>query len=194
MDHKRSSVINITKDRNIRWRREAELFVLLLILSMLFGCAGQVQSARDTSTPGPQATEPAKTTPARPEYAVGQTIELDDETLTVNKVERNYIPSSSKSISPPSGDEFLLVNVTQTNKGSTPAAYNEFYFKIEDSKGSQRGVSIVPGISEGFYQGGLDPGESVTGNLVFDVPQDDTGLKLLYTPPQGSQKSVAIDL
>ena len=70
------------------------------------------------------------------------------------------------------------MNVTVSNEGSTPQPYNEFYYKVEDSKGLQRGVSLIS-VSEGFTVGNLAPGETLTGNMVFDVPQGDSGLKLV---------------
>jgi Domain of unknown function (DUF4352) len=118
-----------------------------------------------------------KTTPAPSEYTVGESADIDDEALEVNEVQHDYRPSSGSS-SPLPGDEFIRVNVTVSNESSTPQPYNEFYYKVEDTKGLQRGVSLIP-VSEGFTVGDLGPGETVTGNIVFDVPQGDSGLKLI---------------
>jgi uncharacterized protein DUF4352 len=165
-------------DGNIGWKRAIGLFVVLpMVLWMPLGCGGQASSAGGTSTPVPTETEAAKITPAPSEYTVGESADIDDETLKVNEVEHDYSPSSGSS-SPLPGDEFIRVNVTVSNEGSTPQAYNEFYYKVEDSKGLQRGVSLVP-VSEGFTLGTLAPGQTVTGNMVFEVPQGESGLKLI---------------
>jgi hypothetical protein len=148
-----------------------------MILWVPFGCGEQGPSSRNTSTSGPAETEPAKTTTAPSEYTVGEAAEIDDETVTGNEVEHNYSPDTG-SFSPRPGNEFIRVNVTLYNVGNSPAGYNEFYYKVEDSRGAQRGVSLIP-VREGFSRGTVAPGGAVTGNMVFEVPQGDSGLKLI---------------
>jgi hypothetical protein len=70
------------------------------------------------------------------------------------------------------------VNVTLSNKGNTSASYNEFYYEVEDSKGLERDVSLIP-VREGFTRGTVAPGGAVTGNMIFEVPRGDSGLKLI---------------
>ena len=144
-----------------------------MIFGLPLGCADQAQRA------GPADTELAKTTPAPSEYPVGEPAKLDDVTLTVNTVERNYTPNNAPSLSPRPGNEFIRVNVTLSNEGKSRADYNEFYYKVRDSRGVERGVSLVPGVSQGLTLGTIAPGETVTGNMVFEVPQGDNGLKLI---------------
>src|SRR5947209_7727300 len=164
---------------NISWQRAVGgLFVLLLVFWVLLGCASQGSNGTDAvNSSEPREPESMKTTAAPSEYAVGDTAYIDDVSLKVNEVEHNYSPSSS-SLSPAPGDEFIRVNVTFSNRGSSTQPYNEYAYEVKDSQGLRRSVSLIP-VSEAFTIGTVAPGSAVAGNMVFDVPQGDSDLKLI---------------
>ncbi len=114
------------------------------------------------------------------EYAVGDTIKISDYTMTVNKVERNW-QSPADYDTPESGKEYVLAEVTITNEGQSSISYNTFDFKMQDSDGVQKSEAITMSDNK-LNSGDLAPAGKVTGNLVFEVPKDDAGLKLLYSP------------
>ena len=114
------------------------------------------------------------------EFAVGDKIKIDDYTMTVNKVERNW-QSPADYDKPESGKEYVLVEVTITNEGSSSISYNTFDFKMQDSDGVQKTETYTMSTNK-LNSGDLAPGGKITGNLTYDVPTGATGLKLLFTP------------
>lgn len=171
-------MLSLYQEAKLRQRTRWVVVLLIVTFWIPSGCGSQGSSATNASTSSaPTKTEPAQTAPAQYQYAIDQGADLDDETLTVNGVEHNYNPDTG-SFTPRPGNEFIRVNITLTNEGKSPAGYNEFYYKVKDSNGLERGVSLIP-VREGFTRGTVAPGEAVTGNMVFEVPQDDSGLKLI---------------
>lgn len=126
------------------------------------------------------------------QIAVGETIELEDHTFTVEEVERNYL-SGDEFSRPQSGNEFTRVWVNITNTSSNRSvSFNPFSFEVQDSSGVQQGTTYVGEVPNEFESGELAPGGTVEGNMVFEVPQNDNNLQLLYEVNMFSGESVTV--
>lgn len=113
------------------------------------------------------------------EYAIGETATFDGKTITVTNVQRNF-DTGNQFAQPETGKEFVVVTVDIANSSDSTLDYNAFEFKMQDSNGVQQTESIMA-LSEGkLNSGSLAKGGTVTGKLAYEVPQGDTGLKLLY--------------
>ena len=77
----------------------------------------------------------------------------------------------------------MIVNVTINNQGDEEKQYiGSGDFKVQDSKGLIVGSDYV-GLDdslESYFN--LAPGGEATGSIAFEVPIDDTGLKLIFQP------------
>ena len=138
--------------------------------------------ASDSEDKTTKKTEPKKKeAPKNVEIAVGQTAELRDRTLAVNEVERNYAPPTRVPNLEP-GNEFVRMFVTLTNSGNQTFDYNPNNFKVQDSNGVQQTPRNPSQLPYAFHHGSLAPGGTLEGNMVFQVPQGDPGLSLVYEP------------
>jgi len=168
------------------------LGVVLLVAVFAGVIIGSEGSKKGSGAPGSTSAESAENAkktapkseqdPENIEAAVGENAELRDRTLVVNEVERNFTPPGRISGLEP-GNEFVRVSVTLTNTGDESFNYNVLDFKVQDSAGVQsghdsRGESDIP-YRVGY--GGLAPDGELLGNMVFQVPQGDSGLKLIYS-------------
>ena len=150
------------------------IFVLVVIAIIGSAASGGNKNGGVTSSPGTTTQSEEKT-----EFAVGEKATFDDKSITVTNVERNY-QTGNQFAQPESGKEFVLVTVEITNNSKGSMDYNTFEFKLQDSNGVQQNESFTA-LSEGkLNSGSLAAGGKVTGKLAYEVPKDDTGLKLLY--------------
>ncbi len=126
---------------------------------------------------------------------MGESAELRDRTLIVNEVERNFTPLGRISRLEP-GNEFVRVSLTLTNTGDKSINYNINDFKVQDSNGVQSS-HYSPAESDLPYRisyGGLAPDGELFGNIVFQVPQGDSRLKLIYETDIVSKRTVTVTL
>lgn len=157
----------------------------ILIVLVVGGIAGALGGDDDTSTTtkveGETKTEnpsnEAKETSEAPEeYRVGDTVSVEGYEITVNDV--RYSDSEGYS-TPEQGKQFVIMSITITNNTDEKESFNPLDFSLNvDGVSSTTGFSFVDGIDT-LNSGDLDPGASVTGNLVGEAPSD-SSLKLRY--------------
>ena len=106
---------------------------------------------------------------------------MGDRTLTLNDSQTNFVfPNNSPK--PETGNQFTLMNITLTNKGSQPLSINMGYFQAEDSNGVRRNARYTPQLPNPFPNvGSVAPGGEVTSNLAVEAPQGEPVLKLVYS-------------
>lgn len=156
-------------------------WVWLIIIIVLIGAGGAAGNKDNTATNGGSTNNSSDTKKAeeKTEFKVGETASFDNKTITVTDVQRNY-DTGNQFAQPESGKEFVIVTVKITNDSDKTLDYNTFEFKMQDSNGVQQNEAITA-LSEGkLNSGSLAAGGKVTGKLAYEVPKDDTGLKLLY--------------
>ena len=169
-------------------QRIAGLSAYLLIFLAVFAC-----SQNPSEKTPEEKIEAAKKTPETAEVVVGQPARLSDRTLTVNEVERNYAPPDGFH-KPDRGNEFIHVNITLTNEGSSSFGVDPLNFEAVASNGARRQPQTMTRLPNRVSVGSLAPGESMTGNLVLQVPRGDREVKLVYQPILTPQKTIIVNL
>jgi len=115
---------------------------------------------------------------ATKDFAKGTTAIFDNFEVKINSVQRNYVPDDSY-YQASDGNELVVLNISVTNKGDSFDGYISSYgFEVNDN-GSTDTTSYAD-VSDPFDGGTLSTDETSTGNLVFEVYKDATGLKLQY--------------
>lgn len=145
--------------------------VVLAAIGMVASSGGNKTGNFDT------AINPAST--QKSEYAVGEEVKQGSITLTVTDVQKNYSTGDQFS-KPEAGKEFVRVNVKLVNGSSSTRSYNVYDFKIQTSTGNRLDEAFVVGVPNELHYGELASGGSVVGNIVFEVPENDKSLKLIY--------------
>jgi len=173
------------------WFMKHKVLTVLLVIIVLVIVSSATNKGSSTTTSNPSSTKAATVT--KSEYAVGEAITINDQTLTVTKVTRNFDTGNAYA-TPEPGKEFVVVEVQLENKSDNEMSYNTFDFKMQDSNGVQKTEDIVLGVTNELSSGDLAKGGKVTGNLGFEVPKDDAGLKLIFSPSFWSNQKVTVKL
>ena len=164
------------------------LFSIFLISSMYTNSSTskKVSSSTSQSSTNSSSSSENKTdsneskTEEKDEYKVGDTIEIDGKRITVKNVKRNY-STGNEFLSPKSGNEFVKVYIKIVNTSEKEISINSWYFKIQDSKGLIKSDSTATYSSDDHFEySKLAPGGTTEGAVVFEVPKNDSGLKLIY--------------
>lgn len=168
------------------------LVVILLVIIMSIANSGKGGSttAGTNNTTAAQQTETAK---------VGQTVNDGDLAFTVNSVDTAQSVGNSFTQKTAQGMYYIL-SVKIQNNGKNTQTINASDFSVVDSQGrkydystdGQTAMEETDG-STSFFLQQIQPSLSVTGKIVFDVPANATGLKLMA---QGDifSNPVSIDL
>ncbi len=179
------------------------LFSLLLIFaagsSKTSSSSKKVDSSTDTSSSTENKTDSDNSkdnskTEEKDEYKVGDTIEIDGRRITVKNVKRNY-STGNRFSTPKAGNEFIKVYIKIANSSENETSINSWDFKIQDSKGLIKSDSPATYSSDDHLEySKLAPGGTVEGAVIFEVPKNDSGLKLIYNPSFFSSRRVTIKL
>ncbi|AXF56923.1 DUF4352 domain-containing protein [Salicibibacter kimchii] len=125
-------------------------------------------------------------------FAVGDTVEHDDYGLTVGSVE---FSSGDEIDNPDSGNEYVIVEMTIDNDGDDTISYNPYHFSIQNSDGNITDQAFTTIDSDtSLSSGDLAPDGTVSGTVVFEAPEDDPELTLIFEPSFWSADEVRINL
>ncbi|MFP5116040.1 DUF4352 domain-containing protein [Bacillaceae bacterium C204] len=169
-------------------------FIALLVLIIIAAVARSGGNSSETPKEvlSRNSTSSLTKTKAPKEFQVGETFQLDEYKVSVNKVEKS---TGNKFDKPKSGNEFVIVTVTIENGGTATIDYNQFDFNIKNSQGNMIEATITTIDDDTRFNAGLLPsGGKVSGTVVFEAPKDDTKLQLIFTPSFWSDKTITINL
>ncbi|MEO1772500.1 DUF4352 domain-containing protein [Candidatus Enterococcus ferrettii] len=123
-------------------------------------------------------------------YSVGDVVSYKGYEIKVNKVDYSQ---GSEYIKPDDGKQFVVVNITITNNTDNKQSYNPFDYSLNADGNSTSLTSYMEGVDT-LNSGELDPGASVSGNLVGSAPTEATSLKLQYKSNFWNDETVDINL
>ena len=176
----------------------ALLLVALLVVAIVSrpttqtaqsGGGGQESSGEEEKEE--KKPEPKKKSgPENVEVAVGETAELSDRTLEVNEVQHGYPPQRSQRVEP--GTELLRVYVTLKNTSNQAFNYNLHNFQVQDSNGVQKAPTIAIDLPYRVEFGDLAAGGTMEGNLLYEVPEGDNNLQLIYEANPFQRQTVTV--
>ena len=125
-------------------------------------------------------------------YLIGEEVKLGDNVLIVNGIEKS---SGSEWDKPKEGNEFVIVNVTIKNGGSSEISYNPYDFKMQNSKGqiTDQAFTII-NTDTALSSGNLASGGEISGTIAFEQPVGDEALVLKYKANMFSNKEIKVKL
>lgn len=138
--------------------------------------AGAGDAADDGAT-APEEEAPAEEAPAEPETApgIGTTVADGKFEFVVTQVETGVEQVGDEFLNQAAQGQFVLVHVTVTNIGDEAQYFDGSSQKLLDTAGrthsADTGAAIYLGDSESFLNQ-INPGNTVDGVVVFDVPAD----------------------
>ena len=165
----------------------------IIIFFVLVGAIGGSKSSSTTSASSNSNTNTSATTntttdqgqPQVKQAKVGDTVTDGDLGFTVQSVSIASTIGNSFTTKTAQG-VFYVLTVKIQNNGKDTKTINASDFKVTDSQGRKFDYSTDGQLAMEETNGGtsfflqqVQPSLSVTGKIVFDVPKDATGLKLL---------------
>ncbi|MBS5749439.1 MULTISPECIES: DUF4352 domain-containing protein [Actinotignum] len=111
---------------------------------------------------------------------IGTPVVLGDFEVTVTNVEKGVSHIGNDVLGKDATGQYVIVDVTVKNTGKEAAGFAESEQKLVDTEGRQHSVSgdsLYLGDASMIYEK-VNPGNTVTGKLLYDVPADAVPAKL----------------
>jgi hypothetical protein len=161
------------------------IIVLIIIISVAVSSGSKSNSSSGNKSGSGQT---------KTDFAVGETINLNDHQLIVNSVNPNF--SSGNEFDKPQdpANSFVVVNVTLVNTGNNDLLVNDWGFKLEDETGTQRDSAMIAGMDNSLQSVTLSHGGKISGNIGFEAKANSSKLILHYSGNIGNAGGVTIKL
>ncbi|MHC5375589.1 DUF4352 domain-containing protein [Enterococcus sp. LJL120] len=168
-------------------------WLLVIVLVIIVGGAlgsnsknetKKVDSGTTTSSSTQESTDVLAET-----YNVGDTVSYKGYEIRVNSVD---FSDGSEYVKPDSGKQFVIVNITINNNTDEKQSYNPFDYSLNADGVSETLMSYLDNV-ETLNSGELDPGATVTGNLVGEASSA-AKLQLRYQASFWNDETVDINL
>jgi hypothetical protein len=173
-------------------------FWVILVVVVIVGY-GASQSGNNATKIGednlPQISSPTNEDSPQSEFKVGDIIAFDGREVTVRSAERNY-QATNDLYTLPDGKELVKVFVFIENKSNDDLSYNALDFNIQDSSYVSRNYleAMFAQADDALSSGSLPKGGKIAGSIVFEVPQNDASLVLIFSPSFWSNKQIEVRL
>ncbi|SDB86596.1 protein of unknown function [Raineyella antarctica] len=153
-------------------------------------------TAPSAGSPSSQAAAPAEKA-AAPAAGLNTAVAAGDLQYTVTKVSKGVAKVGDQYVSQEAQGQFVLVNVTVKNTGKSAVTFMSTYTKLYDKDGveysSDSTAEIYANTQSQTFLEQVNPGNSVKGVLVFDIPKDVTPVRLGVTGGMlGAEKDIAL--
>jgi len=168
-------------------------FVVIMIIGAISG------GGKNTSTTNNSGTTKSDIKKEETVAKINDTVTDKDLAFTATSVSTAKSLGNSYTKKDAQGT-FYIVTLNIKNVGKETATIDSSMLKITDSQGRKFDRSIEGQTAKGLSQGKVDmflqqvqPGLSVTGDIVFDLPDDATDLKLLVKGGLfGTEKQISL--
>lgn len=168
-------------------------WVLALIIAGGIAASGSDEPKKVASNDGAAQTqsEEKQDTNKTKVFKVGDTVEIKDFKVTVNKVSTS---KGGEVFKPKSGNEFLKVDITLDNiSDQSQNVSSILMFKVVDKDGRSYNQTITEN-QQGQLDGEVGPGRKMTGEYVVEVPKESKGLELEFDSSLLSGGQVVVEL
>jgi len=166
-------------DKEKNWFRRHWVLSIILVI-VVIGVIGILTEDTDNSVNDIQDEETEKV------HNIGDNIKIKDIEYSVNEIFTLPIVASDSLYEEADGI-FMIISLTIKNNGKDEVFLSGNSFKIKDSQGRIYKTDITAGVYlstmgfDPFVFKTLGAGLQTSGEIVFDVPEDDTGLILEIT-------------
>lgn len=176
-------------------KKRIHLFLVLLVLAsfLLFvtGCSSD-SSSNTSSNSKDNATKQEEKI-----YKVGEEVQVGNLVYKVEKVEKAQ-QVGNEFLNKKANGTFLVVTITVTNKDKESRMIDTSMFKLVQGNtkydADSEATSLYANENNRFFLQNINPNISATGKIVFDIPANATGLKLLVQDKFFGTQEKTIDL
>ncbi len=150
------------------------VFTVFFIIALAAGGAAINEAAQQADD---QNTQTQEMLDAKKDFSKGETAQFGNLEIKVNSVQRNYVPDSDL-YQPEEGKEYIVLNLSVKNTGDDSEYIYPYTFAVND--GGMAVDSAFVTVSPELNSGDLSQGATATGNVVYEVTEGATDLKLQY--------------
>ncbi|MEQ8974300.1 MAG: DUF4352 domain-containing protein [Coleofasciculus sp. C1-SOL-03] len=161
----------------------------ITLLSLALGCSPSEQNSETIEsrdrTSDETAESPSTKPISAPTHSVGEVISISQNNLNLQfTVNSTRVHPGKGVIQPNKGNQWVVVDTTIVNQGQQPQTFSVVSFDVIDSNNNTYEVALLASALEDIETptGEISPGDQRQGQLVFEVPEDTTNLKLLFQP------------
>lgn len=175
------------------WKRWWFLTIFVIILISIGGAnndSNENSNANDNESISADKNNSKKE--VKEFFSIGEEVKLNDNILIVNGIDKSYGNEWDK---PKEGKEFIIVNVTIRNGGSSEITFNPFDFELQNNSGEITNITFTTIDNDTSLQSGsLAPNGQTSGTITFEAPIDDPNLVLKYNSNIFSNKEIKVKL
>ncbi|EHJ56030.1 hypothetical protein HMPREF9318_01009 [Streptococcus urinalis FB127-CNA-2] len=155
------------------------LLVAIILISVFANMGSSTSTNKKTSNADSQSSSSSSSTKTSSEsnkktvYSVGQNVKVGDLEYVVNS------KSTASNVGGEYGKDasgvYLILNVTVKNNGKKAVTVDSNFFKLikgETEYSSDSSAGAYANEDAKFFLSEVNPGNNITGNVVFDVNQD----------------------
>jgi len=161
----------------------------ITLLTLALGCSPSEQKPemiQNRDRTSEKTTESPATKPiSAPTHSVGEVISINQDNLNLQfTVNSTRVHPGKGVIQPNKGNQWVVVDTTIANQGQQPQTFSVVSFKVIDGNNNTYEVALLASALEDIETptGEINPGDQRQGQLVFEVPEDTTNLRLLFQP------------
>lgn len=125
-----------------------------------------------------EAGEPAPADEAQ--AGIGETVEVGDFAVTVNGVETGISRVGNEYFGEDAQGQFVTVSLTVTNNADSAEYFFDSGQKLFDERGREHSTSssVIYLDDDNLFVQQINPGNTATGVLLYDIPADATPVEL----------------
>ncbi|MFP4413982.1 DUF4352 domain-containing protein [Coleofasciculus sp.] len=161
----------------------------ITLLTLALGCSPDEQNPETIEnrdrTFVETAESPATQPISAPTHSLGEVISITQNNLNLQfTVNSTRVHPGKGVIQPNKGNQWVVVDTTIVNQGQQPQTFSVVSFEVIDSNNNTYEVALLASALEDIETptGEISPDDQRQGQLVFEVPEDTTNLKLLFQP------------
>ncbi|MEQ8757809.1 MAG: DUF4352 domain-containing protein [Coleofasciculus sp. G1-WW12-02] len=161
----------------------------ICLLTIILGCSPNEQNSETVQSrdrPFVETAESPATKPiSAPIHSLGDVISITQKNLNLQfTVNSTKVHPGKGVIQPNKGNQWVVVDTTIVNQGQQPQTFSVVSFEVIDGNNKTYEVALLASALEDIETptGEISPGDQRQGQLVFEVPEDTSNLKLLFQP------------
>lgn len=173
------------------------LIAIFIILIVISSSGGKDKSASGTNSDSGNSKSTAQTDT---KYGLKQPVSVGDLVYTANSVKKQTTVGSGAFAKTSQSGTYVVTNLTVKNNGNETVTIDSSLFELTDAAGrtfkpsSEGQTAMMFNGKDNFFLKQVQPGLSATGDVVFEIPVDATGLKINVSAGLFSSKKATISL
>jgi len=121
-------------------------------------------------------------------YSINDTAEFGGVKVTLTSIQKSF-KMSGNNLGPRQGSQFVKVNMKVENDSGSERNVSENDIKIKDSQGAiETPNQVTNTLDDQFESAVLISGGTREGSVIFEVPEGDNDLKIIYTFPDSDNQ------